>query len=407
MLEMTEVVEIVRVGHAGDGVTADGRFVPLTVPGDVVRIAPDGKRARVEQIISPGPARIAPACRHFGRCGGCTLQMMEHKAYLAWKRELIAAALHQRGFSDPPVEAIRAVAAHTRRRAMLKCRKAGDQLLLGFYEADSHRLVDIAECPVLVPELTALLTPLKQALSRILKSGEQAELHMTASDTGLDLSLKLARGRDPDLLMELSHLAATLKLARLCWNGEAVAVNTIPALRVGRFSIALPPEAFLQPAKEGEELLQRLVSEAAGGAKRVADLFCGCGTFAFGLAGQAQVTAIDSGAAQIAAVNAAARESGAHVHGQTRDLFRRPLTGAELGQFDCVVLDPPRPAAPSQVRNLAQSTAPSVLYVSCSPASFARDARILCDGGYRLTRVVPVDQFLWSPHVELFAQFAR
>lgn len=404
---MSEVVEIVRLGHAGDGVTADGLFVPLTIPGDVVRIRRNGNRGQVEEIVSPGPARIAPACRHFGRCGGCALQMMERSAYLAWKRELVVAALNQRGFDDPPVEAIRAIAAQTRRRAMLKCRKPDQHLLLGFYESDSHRLVDIAECPVVVPELMALLVPLKQALGRILHSGEQAELHVTASDTGLDLSLKLARRRDPDLLMEFSRLAAELNLARLCWNGEPVVVNTMPALRIGRVSIALPPEAFLQPGKKGEELLQHLVSEAAGGAKRMADLFCGCGTFAFVLAERAQVTAIDSGEAQIAAVNAAARRSGVRVEGQTRDLFRRPLTGAELERFDCVVLDPPRPGATAQVRNLAQSHVPSVLYVSCSPSSFARDAHILCEGGYRLMRVVPVDQFLWSPHVELFAQFAR
>jgi 23S rRNA (uracil1939-C5)-methyltransferase len=331
--------------------------------------------------------------------------MMEHNAYLAWKRKLVIAALHQRGFDEPPVEAIRSVPAQTRRRAMLKCRKAGHQLLLGFYEADSHRLVDIAECPVLAQEITALLAPLKQTLGRILNSGEQAELHATASDTGLDLSLKLARRRDPDLLMELSRLAAELDLARLSFNGEPIAVNTPPALRVGGIDIALPPEAFLQPSKQGEELLQHLVSEAAGGATRVADLFCGCGTFAFLLAGRAQVAAIDSATAQVTAVNAAARKFGVHVEGQTRDLFRRPLIPAELERFDCVVLDPPRPGTTAQARNLAQSGVPSVLYVSCNPASFARDARILCDGGYRLIRVVPVDQFLWSPHVELFAQF--
>ncbi|HEX5280300.1 MAG TPA: hypothetical protein VFW28_09485 [Micropepsaceae bacterium] len=404
---MSEVVEIVRVAHAGDGVTADGRFVPLTVPGDVVRVGRNGKRAGIKEVLSPGPARIAAACRHFGRCGGCALQMMEHSAYLAWKRELVIAALRQRGFSDPLVDAIHAIAAQTRRRAMLKCRKAGDRLLLGFYEADSHRLVDIEECPVLVPEITALLPPLKQALLRILNSGDEAELHVTASDTGMDFSLKLARRRDPDLLMEFSRLATELNLARLCWNGEPVVVNTAPELRIGRISVPLPPEPFLQPSKQGEGLLQKLVSEAAHDAKRVADLFCGCGTFAFPLAEGAQVTAIDSGAAQIAAVNTAARASGARVQGMARDLFRRPLIPAELEGFDCVVLDPPRPGATAQMRNLAQSDVASVLYVSCNPASFARDARMLCDGGYRLMRVVPVDQFLWSPHVEVFAQFSR
>lgn len=404
---MSEVVEIVRLGHAGDGVTAEGLFVPLTVPGDIVRVTPNGKRARVDEILSPGPARTAAACRHFGRCGGCALQMMENSAYLAWKRELVIAALQQRGFTNPAVEAIRSVAAQSRRRAMLKAMKSGPRAALGFYETDSHRLVDIDECPILVPELTALLAPLKQILTRILNAGEQAELRVTASDSGSDVSLKLDRRRDPDLLMELAHLAAELNVARLCWNGEPLVVNTTPVVRIGHVSVTLPPESFLQPSKAGEALLQRLVSEAVAGAERVADLFCGCGTFAFIFSQRKQVTAIDNGVAQIAAVNAAAHESGARVRGAARDLFRRPLIPAELGKFDAVVLDPPRPGAAAQVRNLAQSDVPLVVYVSCNPASFARDARTLCDGGYRLVRVLPLDQFLWSRHVELFAQFAR
>lgn len=404
---MTETVEIVRLGHAGDGVTADGRFVPLTVPGDVVRISPNGKRARADSILSAGPSRIAAACRHFGRCGGCALQMMEMGAYLAWKRQLVIAALDQRGFSNPPVEAIRSIPPHTRRRAMLKCRKPGTGAELGFYEPDSHRLVNIEECPLLVPELEALLPQIRQALTPVMRSGETAELHLTCADNGIDLSLRLKRQRDPELLMGLSQMAATLRLARFSWNGEPLAVERIPELHIGRFTIPLALEAFLQPSKQGEVLLQALVSEGARQARKIADLFCGCGTFTFALAEGRQITALDNGASQVDAVRAAARLPGARVSPQLRDLDRRPLLPSELEQFDCVVLDPPRPGAPAQVRNLAQSAVASVLYVSCNPASFARDARTLCDGGYALTRIVPVDQFVWSPHVELFAQFSR
>jgi 23S rRNA (uracil1939-C5)-methyltransferase len=404
---MNETVEIIRLGHAGHGVTADGLFVPLTVPGDVVRVSRQGIRARLEEVLVPASARIKPVCRHFGRCGGCAMQMLERDAYLLWKRELVANALRQRGFENPPVGSIRSVPAATRRRASLKCRKHASGAIAGFYEADSHKLVDIEECPILVPELTAILAPLKLGFSRFLAPGEPAELHLTLSDTGIDASLKLVRQRNPDLLMELSRFAAELDFARLSWNGDPIVVNRMPALRIGGITIALPPESFLQPSKAGEELLQNLVTAAAKGAERIADLFCGCGTFAFVLAAQAQVLAIDNSAAQIEAVNVAARKFQAGVKGVVRDLFRRPLNPAELQECDAVVLDPPRAGAPAQARNLAASTVASVLYVSCNAASFARDARTLCDGGYRLLRVVPVDQFLWSPHVELFAEFIR
>jgi len=404
---MSETVEIVRLGHAGDGITADGLFVPYTVPGDVVRIARAGTRGRVEEIVCSGASRAVAPCAHFGRCGGCALQMMAREPYLAWKRDLVVNALLQRGFSDVPVEEIRAVPPGTRRRAMFKARADGKGVSLGFYEPESRNLVDIFQCPVLIPALAALIAPLKTGLRPLLKSGETAELHATATDSGIDLSLKLKRLRDPDLLTMLSELASSLKLARLSWNGETVAMAETPSLRVGRFTVALPPESFLQPTKEGERILQDLVREEAGGMGLVADLFSGYGAFALALAQACAVRAVDGAEPQIAALTAAAKAAGANVTAETRDLFRRPLLADELAPFDAVVLDPPRPGAQAQAQALARSTVRCVLYVSCNPASFARDARILKDGGYRLTRIVPLDQFLWSPHVELFARFTR
>jgi 23S rRNA (uracil1939-C5)-methyltransferase len=404
---MIETTGILRLGHAGDGITADGLFVPYTVPGDVVRIAREGARGRLLEILTPGPSRTVAPCAHFGRCGGCALQMLAREPYLAWKRELVITALTQRGFADAPVEDIRAVPPGTRRRAMFKARAAGKSVHLGFYEPESRNLVDITECPVLVSELAALISPLKLGLAPIIHPGETAELHATATDTGIDLSLKLKRARGPDLLMLLSELASGLKLARLSWNGETIAMAAIPSLRIGRFTLALPPESFLQPTKEGERVLQSLVLEEARDARNIADLFSGCGTFALALAEARAIHAVDSAEAQIEALTAAAKAQRANVTAETRDLFRRPLTPGEFSRFDCVVLDPPRPGASAQAQLLAQSRVPNVLYVSCNPASFARDARILSDGGYRLVRVVPLDQFLWSPHVELFARFTR
>jgi 23S rRNA (uracil1939-C5)-methyltransferase len=333
--------------------------------------------------------------------------MLARDAYLDWKRDLVIGALTQRGFSDVRVEAIRAVAPGTRRRAMFKARLYGKEIVLGFYEQESRNLVDIAECPILVPELARLIAPLKRALAPLPRPGETAELHATSTDAGVDLSLKLKRAREPDLLTQLSELAAALKLARLSWNGEIVAMTETPILRIGRFSVELPAESFLQPTREGERMLQDLLREELGEARRVADLFCGCGTFALSIAGPRAVHAVDSTAAPVTAMARAAKAGGANLTSETRDLFRRPLLPAELASFDAVVLDPPRPGASAQVQALAQSAVPVVLYVSCNPASFARDARILCDGGYHLRRVVPVDQFLWSPHVEVFARFSR
>ena len=242
--EAGDIVAIERLGHAGDGVAADGLFVPLTVPGDVVRIVRDGGRGRILRIITLGPSRVSAPCPHFGTCGGCALQMMAREPYLAWKRDLVVTALKQRGFPDAPVEEIRAVPPGTRRRAMFKAKRNGKGVALGFYEAGSRNLVDIGECPVLAPELAALIAASKAALTPILNPGEAAELHATLTATGIDLSLKLKRSRGPDLLMALSELAARLRLARLSFNGEVVALMQTPLLRIGRFSVALPPESF-------------------------------------------------------------------------------------------------------------------------------------------------------------------
>lgn len=402
-----ETVKILKVGHAGDGVTEEGLFVPYTVPGDVVRIAREGARARLRDVVTPGPWRIQPPCPHFGRCGGCALQHVAREPYLQWKRDLIVAALKQRGFSDVPVEDIHAVSPGTRRRANFKAQASRTGVLVGFYEAASRNLVDLSECPILVPQLARLMAPLRTHLAGLMRPNETAELFATLTDSGVDLALKLKRARAPDLLMALSELASSLRLARLSWNGDDVAVAATPIINIGRFQVALPPDAFLQPTKEGERFLQSQIVTSAAKAPRLADLFSGCGTFALALAGEHAVHAVDSVAPQIEALSAAAKRGGAKLSSEVRDLFRRPLLPPELSRFDAVVLDPPRPGAAEQARALAQSAVARILYVSCNTASFARDARILADGGYRLECVRPLDQFLWSPHVELFAEFSR
>ncbi len=404
-----ERAEIVRLAHGGDGVTADGLFVPYTVPGDVALIAREDGRGRVLQILAPGKDRVTPPCRHFGVCGGCALQHVARDAYLAWKREQIITTLAQRGFDNAQVGEIVSVVPATRRRATFKARGGAGGVQMGFYEPNSRKLVNIHECHILVPALQKLIAPMRAALGKVLAPIESAELLVTTTDTGIDLSLKLKRARSPDFLLALSEFSNTLKLARLAWNGEIVAQQVQPMLRVGKFEVALPVEPFLQPSAEGERILQKFVAEAVVGAKRVADLFAGCGTFALIFALEHRVHAVDIGDAMIEALDAAARTGGvgANVTTETRDLFRRPLLAHELQKFDAVVLDPPRPGAKAQSEALANSKVQRVIYASCNVASFARDARILCNGGYKLLRVTPIDQFIWSPHVELAGAFER
>ena len=403
---MSEVVEIVRLGHGGHGATSDGLFVPFALPGDVVRVARVGARAQILTIEKSSPSRVDATCRHFGRCGGCAVQHYALDDYHAWKRGLVSEAMAQRGFSEIPLAPILGVRPGTRRRAMMKAKKSST-FSVGFFEPESHTLVDVTECPVLLPELVRLIAPLRAGLDTLMRAGDTAELHMTATDSGVDLSLRWKHPRDPMLLMDMAALARGLDLARLSWNGEPISIQRSPSLQVGRYTVNLPLEPFLQPTREGERMLQALVLEAIGSAEKIADLYCGCGTFALAMADGRKIHAVDDGLPMIEALESAGRAGGARVKIERRDLHRRPLSVFELARFDAVVVDPPRPGAAAQARELANSLVPRIVYVSCNAATFARDARILVDGGYRLEKVTPVDQFLWSPHVELVAVFGR
>ena len=300
---MNEPIEIVRLGHGGDGVAIDGSFIPYTVPGDVVRLSAEPK-PRAEEIIKAGPWRIKAACRHFGICGGCSLQHVAQEAYLGWKRDLIGSALAQRGFENIKIEDVRAVKPGSRRRAAFKARRGAQGVALGFYEPHSRNLVDVLECPVLVPALAEAMPKFRHGLERLLGPGEVAELHVTHTDAGLDVSLKWRRPSGPDIHFALAEFAQELNLARLSWNGEMVAVARAPYLRIGGHTILLPVEPFLQPTREGEAILQSLVREGVQGALNVADLFAGCGTFALTLTDNCSIKAIEANAPMAEALSA-------------------------------------------------------------------------------------------------------
>jgi len=410
------------IGARGDGVGhGAGRpvYVPLTMPGDRLRVQierprGDGFAGRVLDVLAEGPGRVPAPCPHFGACGGCALQHVEDQRYVAWKEQLVATALARRGFVDPPLRPLLRVAPGTRRRANLAAERAGRAVRLGFHERESNRVIDVTGCLVLAPALSRLLPPLRAALFAILPDGERIEAAATATDSGVDLLLE---GRRPLALAAseaLGAFAESADLARLTWRAhglpsEPVAMRRPPRVAFAGVAVDLPPGAFLQSTAAGEAALAAAVTQALSGSRRVADLYAGCGTFTFPLARGARVHAVEGDAEAIGALAGAARSAvpAPAVTTEQRDLARDPLTDKELERFDGVVFDPPRAGAKAQAEQLARSRVPTVVAVSCDPATCARDARILVDGGYRLLEATPIDQFVWSPHVEIIAVFAR
>ncbi len=396
---------IVRLAARGDGVTADGRFVPGTTVGDMVAF--DGDRV----VITPGPQHVMPVCRHFPECGGCQLQHVTDTAYTDFVVDRIVRALAGVGIVPGNIAPVALSPPASRRRAALRATKRQGKLTLGFNAESTHRVIDIVECAVLAPPLFALLAPLRALLKTVLADGHGAGVTLTDSDTGVDLLLANVAATKLDEIERLTSFAAMHDIARLSVEGahgvETVVEARAPVLMMGGVIVPLPPAPFLQATREGEAALVAAVAEAIGKAPRVADLFCGLGTFALPLSQSARVFAVDAAGPAVAILAAAARAAGRPLATAHRDLFRRPLTADELKPFDAVVFDPPRAGAAAQAAALAASAVPVIVAVSCNPSTFARDAAVLAEGGYRLDRLWPVAQFRWSTHVELVARFVR
>lgn len=415
---MTGEFRIDRLGHFGDGISdqpAGPVYVPYTLPGETVAAEPrpgHPDRRDLARVVAPSPQRIAPICPHFGVCGGCALQHWAAAPYLAWKRLLVIDALRHAGLDLPPDRIDATIDAHGagRRRATFHARRRGYEVLeVGFAAPREHRIVAIDDCPILAPALGGALRAAWAIAEAVEETRKPLDIQTTQTDGGLDVDL---RGSGPLTAAQsaaLARVAGEQALARLTRHGELVAQRNSPTIAVGRATVTLPPGAFLQATVAGEETLARLVVEHAGKARRVADLFCGIGTFALRLAATARVLALDGDAAAVEALRRALPTAPGlkPVEAQKRDLFRQPLPAAALKGFDAVVFDPPRQGAQAQAREIAASTVPLVIAVSCSAGTFARDARILTDAGYRLTRVTPVDQFRYSPHVEVVARLER
>lgn len=413
-------IRIDRLGARGDGIadTADGPvYVPFALPGETVSVSVgkargDGRAAALREVVSKSADRQDPACRHFGpvanACGGCAVQHLGGTAYGDWKRDMIAAALARHDLVAE-IEPVISVPPASRRRIRLAFRNTAGGMILGFREGRSDRIADIAECPVALPAIVALIPRLRDFLPGRADRGEVA---ITQTAAGADVVVFSAKEPDLDTRMDAPEFCAAAGIARLSWlarddaTPEPVLTLTPPTADFGGVSVQLPPDSFLQPTGAGETALRDWVLRATAEARIVVDLYAGCGTFSLPMASAGKtVTAYESVAGQITALRAAA--SGLSVSGEVRDLGRQPLRVDELARFDAVVLDPPRAGAAPQVGTLAGSGVPLIAYVSCNPATFARDAKALVDGGYVLGPVQPVDQFLWSPHVELAAIFQR
>ncbi len=408
----TQALDIVRLGAQGDGVadTVSGQvFVPYALAGERVQAEARGERARLVAVMTPSPDRIAPVCRHFTHCGGCAVQHLRMPAYLAWKREMVASAFAARGI-DAPVAHVVGVGLGARRRAAFSARRTARGVMLGFHESKGVDIVDLQECPVTASAIVRALPGLRRIVEPLMSRRAPGRVIVTLAANGLDVAIEDVPGNpSADVREFLAREAAALKLARLTLSGDTIYQSTVPAVRFGTANVVLPPRSFLQAAPVAEAEMVRLVTGAIGDAKKVVDLFCGMGTFTFPLAQRASVLAVDGDKQAVSALeNAAKRTQGLKpIETKVRDLFREPLSARELAGFQAAVFDPPRAGAATQAASLVDSGIKTIAAVSCNPATLARDARILIDGGYKLERVTPIDQFLYSPHIEAVAVFRR
>ena len=411
---MVERLTIDHVGHFGDGVALVGGenvYVPYTLAGETVEVEPvPGRhpdRRRLLAVERASPERIAPFCQHFGVCGGCAIQHWETERYRAWKRDLVVETLAQAKLDcevDPLIDAH----GQGRRRITLHARMGThDVLKVGFAAANSHDIIPVDHCPILDPGLNGALEAAWAIAEPLAPTAKPLDIQITATDSGLDVDVRGSGPLPTRMITALSRVAEQHRLARLTRHGELVLMRNPPTIMIGAARVSLPPGSFLQATVAGEEALATLVSGHCKRAKHIADLFCGVGPFALRLAANSKVSAFDSETGAVAALQKAAQATPGlkPVKAEARDLFRRPLMPQELRDYDAVVFDPPRQGAQAQTVQLAASRIPLVVAVSCNVATFARDARILVDSGYRLQAVTPVDQFRHTPHVELVARF--
>lgn len=399
------MLTIESLTHLGMGRASDGQsLLPRVLPGEEVDVAQDGTM----RIVTPSIDRVAAPCRHFKSCGGCAMQHATDTFVAAWKQDIVVKAVNARGL-DPVFREISTSPAQSRRRAKFSGRRTKKGAMVGFHTRASDTLVAVPDCQLVTPALLASL-PALEALT-VLACSRKGEIDLTVTQAplGPDVLVETDKELTPQLRVELAALANQFGLSRLVWNDEPVVTINPPAQDFGGTGVVPPPGAFLQATKHGEAMLLAAVAEITGKASRIIDLFAGCGTFTLPLAKRAEVHAVEGEAAMLSALDRGWREGHQlrRVTTEARDLFRRPLEADELRHFDAAVIDPPRAGAEAQIATLADSDVKTIAMVSCNPVTFARDARTLVDAGFEMPWVQVVDQFRWSPHVEIVAPFTR
>ena len=403
-----ETFTIQRLGHHGDGIAEGPVFAPLTLPGEVVEGARDGDRLRDLRIVTPSDNRVRPPCSHFKSCGGCALQHPSDAFVAEWKVDVVKTALAAQGLSAPMRPILTSPPA-SRQRAVLSGRRTKKGALVGFHARASDTIVQIPNCTLLHPGLMAVIPALEElTITGASRKGE-ASFAIALSQDGVDVAASGVKPLDRAMFLPLAQIAEKHDLARLTWGEELIATRRPPRQRFGKADVVPPAGAFLQATAQGQAALTAAVVEAVGDAKQVADMFAGSGTFSLPLSETAEVLAVEGDAAMMQALDQGWRQAQGlkRVRTETRDLFRRPLMPDELNRFDAISIDPPRAGAEAQFAQIARSDVKVVAAVSCNPVTFARDAKMLTEAGYRLDWVQVVDQFRWSPHIELAARFSR
>jgi 23S rRNA (uracil1939-C5)-methyltransferase len=409
MAEPLQEGSIVALDAHGHGLTANGAIVPGALPGERTLVKNNGKRAELVETLDPAPARATPICPWFGTCGGCVAQHMSSSLYYAWKRGLVVEALEREGVAAKVVDMVDAHGAG-RRRATFHARfPHGQPDEVGFMRARSHDIIAIDNCPLFSPGMSGAIAAAHMLSGDLRGLMKPLDIGVTATLDGLDVDLRGSGPLERKEAQKLARTAEALDLARVSNHGEIVIERRPPRVAFGEALARLPPGGFLQATEAGEAWLADFAESALAGAKRVADLFCGAGAFALRLARRHEVFAVDADPAAIATLaRAAATTPGLHqIAAETRDLFRRPLRADELAASDAALIDPPRAGAIEQARALAASALPLVVSISCNAATFARDARVLIEGGFQVESVTPLDQFRFSAHVEIAAVFRR
>lgn len=422
----TEIIQVAvsAVGAKGDGLARDDAgvdyYVPYSITGDVVDIKVTDKRGdafvgEIQTIVTPGPQRVEAPCPHYTKCGGCSLQHLDATIYEGWKSERVAESLSRSGLNvelDAPI----LIPAGQRRRASFAVMKKGKKIVFGFNARSSHRIEEIDHCLLLTPELDKIMSALRDLLPKVMKQEGRGDIIVNAPSGSCDIVFSLPARLELGVQEAIVEFAEAHDISRISWqeNGQGepftVLQRTPVTAQFGGTEVALPPSPFLQPSKQGEDALVDLaLSALSGKEKKILDLYAGCGSFTFALAQKSIVHAVESNAAALKALELSAGRNklGGRITTEVRDLSRQPLMGKELDKFDALLFDPPRAGAKEQAEEIARSKVPLVIAISCNPATFARDAAALIDGGYTLEKVVPVDQFTWSAHVEVAAIFRK